>query len=154
MNVLWQLVDRKKASGELSIVERREKVRAELAKMRQRVDEFNDYGELVIMQQALADVRAAQKKLADFQDQIVWINKEEALYKLTLTAFPEVEELAVLIDPFAKIFTVVTKWQRAEKRYVSDSELRKQSDVASLRQGGQPTLQLPLSHSGDSADLS
>lgn len=46
-----------------------------MEKLRQRVDEFNDYGELDMMQQYVQDVRAVQKRLADVQDQISFINK-------------------------------------------------------------------------------
>ena len=49
----------------------------ELQKLKQRVDEFNDYGELDMMQQYVQDVRAVQKRLADAQEQITWVNKEE-----------------------------------------------------------------------------
>lgn len=52
---------------------------AELEKLRQRVDEFNDYGELDMMQQYVQDVRAVQKRLADVQDQISFINKVSRL---------------------------------------------------------------------------
>lgn len=47
----------------------------ELEKLRTRVDEFNDYGELDMMQQYVQDVRAVQKRLNDVSDQIGWINK-------------------------------------------------------------------------------
>lgn len=51
----------------------------ELEKLRQRVDEFNDYGELDMMTQYVQDVRAVQKRLAEAQDTISWINKEEVM---------------------------------------------------------------------------
>ena len=68
----------------------------ELQKMKQRVDEFNDYGELDMMQQYVQDVRAVQKRLADAQEQITWVNKEEvravfinrALHGLNVTLRP------------------------------------------------------------------
>lgn len=47
----------------------------ELEKLRQRVDEFNDYGELDMMQQYVQDVRMLQKRLAETRDQIEWINR-------------------------------------------------------------------------------
>ena len=47
----------------------------ELEKLKARVDEFNDYGELDMMQQYVQDVRAVQKRLNDAQEQIQWINK-------------------------------------------------------------------------------
>lgn len=49
----------------------------ELEKLRQRVDEFNDYGELDMMTQYVQDVRAVQKRITEAQESISWVNKEE-----------------------------------------------------------------------------
>ena len=72
-----QLVEASKQANERALLERKEKVMLELAKLKARVDEFNDYGELDMMQQYVMDVRAVQKRLADAQQEIAWINKEE-----------------------------------------------------------------------------
>lgn len=53
----------------------------ELEKLRQRVDEFNEYGELDMMGQYVQDIRAVQKRLADAQESIAWLNKEEVTTK-------------------------------------------------------------------------
>lgn len=47
----------------------------ELEKLRSRVDEFNDYGEMDMMPQYVNDVRVVQKRLQEVQEQITWINK-------------------------------------------------------------------------------
>lgn len=47
----------------------------ELEKLRARVDEFNDYGEMDMMPQYVSDVRVVQKRLQEVQEQITWINK-------------------------------------------------------------------------------
>lgn len=52
----------------------------ELEKLRQRVDEFNDYGELDMMQQYVQDVVKVQRRISDLQEQIEWINKVCAGY--------------------------------------------------------------------------
>jgi len=109
-------VEKTKAKGEAQLTEKRQKVVLELQKMKQRADEFSDYGELDMMQQYVLDVRAVQKRLADAQEQIAWINKEEALYKFQITHFPEVDEIANTVDPYMKVFQVVSKWQRSEKK--------------------------------------
>ena len=70
-----QLIEKSKQAGEKGLLEKREKVMLELEKLRTRVDEFNDYGELDMMQQYVQDVRAVQKRVADVADQISWINK-------------------------------------------------------------------------------
>ena len=120
-NIRWnslhlQLVESSKQSGEKSLQERKEKLMLELQKLKQRVDEFNDYGELDMMQQYVQDVRAVQKRLADAQEQITWVNKEEVLYKFPVSQFPEVDEISSAIDPFMRLFQVVYRWQRAEKK--------------------------------------
>ena len=44
--------------------------------------------------------------------------QEEALYKYPVSKFTEVDEITSSIDPFMRLFQVVFKWQRAEKKYV------------------------------------
>ncbi|KAL5014779.1 hypothetical protein ScPMuIL_009049 [Solemya velum] len=118
-----ELIEKSKQSGEKSLNERKEKVMMELEKLRQRVDEFNDYGELDMMQQYVQDVRVLQKRLAETRDQIEWINKEELLYKYPVSQFPDVEEITSSVDPFMRLFTVVLKWQKAEKKYMDGAFL-------------------------------
>ena len=72
---LLQLIEKSKQAGEKGLMERREKVMAELEKLRARVDEFNDYGEMDMMQQYVQDIRAVQKRVTEVTDQIDWINK-------------------------------------------------------------------------------
>jgi dynein heavy chain len=75
------LIEKSKQAGEKQLLEKREKVIAELEKLRQRVDEFNDYGELDMMTQYVQDVRAVQKRLSDVQEQISFINKVSPQYR-------------------------------------------------------------------------
>jgi len=111
-----QLVDKMKTNGEKQLFEKRDKVVAELSKLKQRADEFSDYGELDMVQQYVLDVRAVQKRLSEAQEQIAWIHKEENLYRFEITQFPEVDEIAYMIDPFMKLFQLISKWQRLEKK--------------------------------------
>jgi len=114
-----QLVEAAKVAGERTLLEKKEKLMLELQKLKQRVDEFNDYGELDMMQQYVQDVRAVQKRLIEAQELIEWVNKEEALYKYPVSKFSEVDEITSSIDPFMRLFQVVFKWQRAEKKWVT-----------------------------------
>ena len=114
-----QLVEAAKVAGEKTLLEKKEKLMLELQKLKQRVDEFNDYGELDMMQQYVQDVRAVQKRLIEAQELIEWVNKEEALYKYPVSKFSEVDEITSAIDPFMRLFQVVFKWQRAEKKWVT-----------------------------------
>ena len=116
-----ELVEQSKQAGEKQLIERKEKLMLELQKLKTRIDEFNDYGELDMMQQYVQDVRAVQKRLIDAQEQIQWVNKEEVLYKYPVSNYPEVDEVSSAIDPFMRLFQVVFKWQRAEKKWVLDT---------------------------------
>lgn len=109
-------MEKAKVIGEKALVERKEKLMLELQKLKQRADEFNDYGELDSMAQYVNDVRLTQKRLADAQEQIQFVNKEEILYKYPVSTYPEVDEISATIDPFMRLFQVVSKWQRAEKK--------------------------------------
>ena len=68
------------------------------------------------MQQYVNDVRLTQKRQAEAQEQIQWVNKEEILYKYPVSSYTEVDEITTTIDPFMRLFQVVLKWQRAEKK--------------------------------------
>lgn len=70
-----QLMDFYKQRGEKTLLERREKLILELIKLRHRVDEFNDFGELDMMQQYIKDGAAVQKRLNEARTQVTWINK-------------------------------------------------------------------------------
>ncbi|KAK7101380.1 hypothetical protein V1264_019769 [Littorina saxatilis] len=123
------LVESSKQKSEKQLNERREKVMLELEKLRQRVDEFNDYGELDMMQQYVQDVGKVQRRIADIQEQIVWINKEEALFKYPVSVYPDVDDIASQLDPFMRLFNVVLKWQRAEKKWMDGMFLELNSEA-------------------------
>ncbi|XP_069101059.1 dynein axonemal heavy chain 12-like isoform X1 [Argopecten irradians] len=123
------LVEKSKVSGEKQLLEKREKVILELEKLRQRVDEFNDYGELDMMQQYVQDVRLVQKRLADVTEQITWINKEELLFKYPVSTYPDVEDITAAVDPFQRLFNVVLRWQKAEKKWMDGSFLDLDSEA-------------------------
>ena len=61
--MLMQLFEKAKVVGEKTLVERKEKVMLELQKLKQRADEFNDYGELDSMQQYVTFGNQLQEKL-------------------------------------------------------------------------------------------
>nr|KAG5708500.1 hypothetical protein BaRGS_026227 [Batillaria attramentaria] len=113
------LVENSKLKGEKMLNEKREKVIAELEKLRQRVDEFNDYGELDMMQQYVQDVVKVQRRIAE----------EEALFKYPISVYPDVEEITSSLDPFLRLFNVVLKWQRAEKKWMDGMFLELNSEA-------------------------
>lgn len=68
--------------------------------------------------QYASDVRTVQKRIQDIEESIVFINKEEALYKWDQTTYPEVDVIKESIEPYQKLFNLVLKWQRTRKRFV------------------------------------
>jgi len=92
------------------------KVSTELRKIRQRCDDFYDYLEPDMMAQYAGDVRSVQKRLSEVVTQIQWIHREETLYKRPMTEYPDVEDIGSSLDIFYRLFHVVSRWQKAEKK--------------------------------------
>lgn len=92
------------------------KVTTELRKIRERCDDFYDYLEPDMMTQYAGDVRAVQKRLLDVVEQIQWIHREQSLYKLPLTQYPDVEDIGGSLELFYRLFYVIGRWQKAEKK--------------------------------------
>ena len=65
----------------------------------------------------MRDVRIVQKKLSEVIEQIQWIHREQSLYKQPLTEYPDVEDIGGSLDLFYRLFYVIGRWQKAEKRY-------------------------------------
>ncbi|XP_077977539.1 dynein axonemal heavy chain 12-like [Glandiceps talaboti] len=123
------LVEDAKKKGERELLEKREKVMLELEKLKRRVEEFAEYGELDMMVQYVNDVRAVQKRVADAQESIGYINKEETLYKWDKTNYPEVDEITLSIEPYQRLFALVVKWQRADKKWMDGAFLELNSEA-------------------------
>lgn len=69
-----------------------------------------------LSKQYVADIRTVQKLLQETEQTIDVINQEEDFYNLENTTYPEIEELAEIIDPFQKLFNLVLNWRRTESR--------------------------------------
>ncbi|XP_059163826.1 dynein axonemal heavy chain 12-like isoform X1 [Physella acuta] len=123
------LVEQSRLKGEKELIHRREKIMLELEKLRMRVDEFNDYGELDMMQQYVQDVRQVQRRIQDLNEQVNWINKEEQLYKYPISTYPDIEDISSSLDPFLRLFTVISKWQRAEKKTMDGAFLEQNAEA-------------------------
>ncbi|XP_053325574.1 dynein axonemal heavy chain 12 [Spea bombifrons] len=118
-----ELIEKAKRKGEGELLAKREKLMLELEKLSQRMEEFTECSELDLVHQYVTDVRTAQKRIADAEEAITFINKEEALYKWDLTSYPELDFLKVNIEPYQKIFGLIYKWQRTEKRWMDGAFL-------------------------------
>lgn len=63
----------------------------------------------------------------DFHDKADFVI--QVLYKYPVSQYPVVDEIAAAIDPFFKLFNVVVKWQRAEKKWTDGAFLDLNSEV-------------------------
>nr|CAD7398119.1 unnamed protein product [Timema cristinae] len=52
------------------------------------------------------------RKMNVFDQQVTWINKEEALFKFPLSTYPELDELKNIIFPFSRLVFQIYKWKR------------------------------------------
>lgn len=64
----------------------------------------------------MTDVRQLQKRIQESEEAVQFINKEEELFRWELTKYPELEKLKVNTDPYQKLFNLILRWQRTDKR--------------------------------------
>ncbi|KAA3675897.1 dynein heavy chain, axonemal, partial [Paragonimus westermani] len=115
-----KLQERMRTLGEAAVMARREKLTMELNRLRNRVDEFNDYGEMdnEMQNQYVQDVRAVLKRLIDAENERTWINKEEELYKMQPTSYADIEEIRDLAEPFQRLFNTVVRYNKSERKWL------------------------------------
>ena len=70
-----QIAQASRAKGEMELSDRIAQVRKQIQKQRYRVDEFNDYGEVDMMQQYVKDAMQVQRRVMELRDAIDWIHK-------------------------------------------------------------------------------
>ncbi|RMX38335.1 hypothetical protein pdam_00005508 [Pocillopora damicornis] len=125
-------------SNESALMEKRERVMLELDKIKRRVEEFKEYGDMDTMMQYVKEVQSVQKKLSECVDAIGFINEEEDLFKWEQTSYPDVESITKAIEPYQKLFTTTVKWQRAEKKWMDGAflELNAEATEAEVEEYG------------------
>ncbi|XP_054991966.1 LOW QUALITY PROTEIN: dynein axonemal heavy chain 12 [Sorex araneus] len=118
-----ELIETAKHKRENELIAKREKLILELEKESRRLQEFTEYAELERMQQYVTEVRQLQKRIQESEEAVQFINKEEELFKWEQTKYPELENLKVNIEPYQKLFNLILKWQRTEKRWMDGAFL-------------------------------
>uniref|UniRef100_A0A8D0GGB1 Dynein heavy chain 12, axonemal n=1 Tax=Sphenodon punctatus TaxID=8508 RepID=A0A8D0GGB1_SPHPU len=118
-----ELIERSKLKGENELLAKREKLMLEIEKQTRRMEELTEYSELDRMQQYVTDMRTLQKRIHETDESVAFINKEENLLKWELTEYPDLENLKVNIEPYQKLFVLILKWQRTEKRWMDGAFL-------------------------------
>ena len=128
-----EIVEDCKAKFEESLQGKSENITKELEKLNLRVKELEDLGEMKNIQQYTYEVRLLQNKLKSLENTICWVNEEEALFKFPQTAYQDVGDINTIksgegkmkaeIEPYARLFTTVLKWQKAEKKWMDGAFL-------------------------------
>ncbi|XP_076022383.1 dynein axonemal heavy chain 12 [Genypterus blacodes] len=116
-----EVMEKAKARGTQELLVRRQKLISKLEKLEHSIEEFPTYSELDMMQQYVTDIRTVQKLLQEAEEDIAIINKEETLFNVEQTCYPEVEVIKESIEPYQKLFGLVLKWQRTETRWMDGS---------------------------------
>eukprot|EP00731_Ephydatia_muelleri_P021583 Em0014g174a len=139
-----KIVESAKTHGERALTEKQEKVNIEIEKCYQRAEKFSEYNDLTQMLQYCKDVASLQKRLTEIQEQIVQINKEEALFKWTPTTYPQLDQIHEMAEPYQKLFSTVLKWQKAEKKLMDGlfTELNAENTQAEVEEFGREIYKL------------
>uniref|UniRef100_A0A669P441 Dynein axonemal heavy chain 12 n=1 Tax=Phasianus colchicus TaxID=9054 RepID=A0A669P441_PHACC len=123
------LIEESKRKAEQELIHKSEKLTVELEKLTQSVTELEEYSELDCMQQYVADLRALQKRIQEADDTVAFIHKEETLLKWKLSDFPLLSSLKTEVEPYQKLFHLILKWQRTEKRWMDGAFLELNGEI-------------------------
>jgi len=124
-----ELMEDCRRENEQALVSKREHVMVELEKLKIRVDEFEHMGDLDMMQMYVNDTNKIHKQLQQLQESIATINNEEELFKWEQTTYPLVEQIQTNMEPYAKLFNLILKWQKAEKKWMDGEFLKLESEA-------------------------
>ncbi|CAG7837267.1 unnamed protein product [Allacma fusca] len=113
------MIEDKKVEFEENLAAKIEKMNADLKKLLRRVrDDFARYGDYEKCAEYCDDLKYVHKRVHALEKGIEWINNEETLFKFSLSQFPDMEEIKNQLDPYTRLFTVASKWQKLEKKYM------------------------------------
>ncbi|NXF75625.1 DYH7 protein, partial [Sclerurus mexicanus] len=138
MNLIFKdhdaLIEQSKTQGEQELLQKRDNLQEELDKLADSVTELEEYSELDCMQQYVADLRTLQKTIQDTDETVALINKEEVLLGWKASEFPVLNYIKAEIEPYQRLFNLILKWQRTEKRWMDGTflELNGESMEAEL----------------------
>ncbi|NXK36347.1 DYH7 protein, partial [Piprites chloris] len=138
MNLIFKehddMIEQSKNIREQELLQKCDNLQEELDKLADSVAELEEYSELECMQQYVADVRTLQKTIQDTDETIALINNEEILLGWKPSGFPVLNNVKAEIEPYQKLFNLILKWQRTEKRWMDGTllELNGESMEAEL----------------------
>ncbi|KAF4799422.1 Dynein heavy chain 7, axonemal [Turdus rufiventris] len=117
------LIEQSKAKREQEVQQKYDNLHAELDKLYDSVTELEEYSQLDCMQQYVTDVRNLQRAIQDTDETLAALNKEETLLGWKPSEFPVLNNLKTGIEPYQKLFNLILKWQRTEKRWMDGTFL-------------------------------
>ncbi|XP_010215324.1 PREDICTED: dynein heavy chain 12, axonemal [Tinamus guttatus] len=112
------LIEQSRIQRESELTQKSEKLVVEIGRLVRCMAELEEYSQLDCMQQYVTDLRGLQKRIQEADETVTFINKEEILFKWKLTDFPLLDSVKVEIEPYQKLFGLILKWQRTEKRWM------------------------------------
>ncbi|XP_055007109.1 dynein axonemal heavy chain 7-like [Boleophthalmus pectinirostris] len=116
-----EVIEKAKYKGKHELIATREKLMVELTKLAHRILDFPECSELDLIPQYVADIRIVQKLIREAEETVEYINKEEKVYDMAQTSYPEVAAIKESIEPYQKLFGLVLEWQHTEKKWMDGS---------------------------------
>uniref|UniRef100_A0A8C6ZHR7 Dynein heavy chain linker domain-containing protein n=1 Tax=Nothoprocta perdicaria TaxID=30464 RepID=A0A8C6ZHR7_NOTPE len=112
------LIEQSRVQRESELTQKNERLVVEIGRLVRCMSELEEYSQLDCMQQYVTDLRGLQKRIQEADETVTFINKEEILFKWKLSDFPLLDSVKVEIEPYQKLFGLILKWQRTEKRWM------------------------------------
>ena len=103
-----QVIEQCKQNFEDALTERTESLISDIEKLKNRVRELDDLGDVNNMPVYVSDMRALRRKLTELEGVTEWINGEEALFKFPISTYPEIQQLQVRrgLDPEGSLIVI------------------------------------------------
>ena len=106
------LYEQYKVEFEDRIHQRTERLNRQLEDLGPKLAILDNMDDIERLPSYLEEIRKLLRDLEKFNDDVKWINKEEAIFKFSISIYPELEELKNIIVPFAKLLFTCHRWQR------------------------------------------
>lgn len=119
------LYEQYKYDFEERLQKRTETLNRELEDLGPKLVVLNNMDDINRLPSYLEEIRKFLRSLEKFDDDVVWINKEEVLFKFPVSVYPELDELKNFINPFAKLLFMCHRWQRKYRYSVMIYDLYK-----------------------------
>jgi dynein heavy chain len=107
-----------KEKAEKVLIERRIKFENELVDLENQIDELKDVGDLDDLPFYVKKIQALSKQLQIAQETVSSFNKEEQLYGLEISTYPQRKKLSATLEPFQNLYNAATNFQKGHKRWM------------------------------------